>query len=655
MKTTGVIVVFVVSLIVFCMLCALCLMSLVVYSVFSSPEVRSVVEATRAPTPVPMITLTPAPTPGQGEQRTLESLLAVNVPENDLREIAFRLKGLDDIPVVVSESPANYSPGEVVEFWASNTDTDENFRVAARLVYETDHVYFFAEEDLSVNEARVRELVDDFEQHSYPTNRAFFGEEWSPGVDGDVHLYILYARGLGFSVAGYYSSVDEYSHLVHEFSNEKEMFYINADATGPGDSSLPGTLAHEFQHMIHWYNDRNEETWLNEGSSVLSEFLNGHGADGFDATFTREPDIQLNAWTEGGPGYDSIPHYGAAFLFMTYFLDRFGETATQRLVAHPENGLVSVQAVLQELGVEMSAADLFADWVVANYLNDASIGDGRYGYSNYPQLPEVSRPTEQFRSCPVDPVQFTVHQFAADYVEFDCDGPYTVSFTGTRQIRVVPTDPHSGRYVFWGNRQDESDTTLTREFDLSEVDRATLTYWAWWAIEENFDYVYVEASTDGEHWTILETPGGTGLNPTGNNLGWGYHHNSGGGDSSQWVQETIDLSAYAGAPVYVRFEYITDAAVNRPGFLLDDLAVPEVDYFEDFEAQAHGWDAAGWVRFDNLLEQTWVVQVIEGDSVTRVPLTDGQGEVTLSGPATLVVSGTTPFTTEVASYELSTR
>ena len=618
-------------------------------------------EATVAPLPEPSITLTPPPTPVIGESDTLATLLAVEVPESDLRGIALRLKGFDEIPEVVSETPANHAIGDVIEFWASNIDTDENFRVSARLVYETEHVYFFVQEGVTVNESRVRDLVDDFEQNSYPTNRAFFGSEWSPGVDGDEHLYILYAKGLGFSVAGYYSSVDEYSHLVHEFSNEKEMFYVNADATGPGDSSLPGTLAHEFQHMIHWFNDRNEETWMNEGSSVLSEFLNGYGADGFDASFTRDPDVQLNAWSEGGPGFDSIPHYGAAFLFMTYFLDRFGEAATQELVSHPENGLKSVQSVLGELnlvdeqtGAPYSAVDLFGDWAVANYLNDLTLENGRYGYSNYPQMPTIIGPTERFRSCPVDPVQFTVHQYAADYVEFDCEGAYTLSFIGSRQIRVTPADQHSGRFVFWGNRQDESDATLTRLFDLTDASSATLTYWAWWAIEENFDYVYLEASTNGEIWTILETPGGTDFNPTGNNLGWGYHYNSGGGDTSEWVQESVDLSPYVGQQVYIRFEYITDAAVNRPGFLLDDLAIPEIGYSTDFESGADDWEAAGWVRFDNLLEQTWSVQMITNNEtdVVRVPITAGRADIQLTGPATVVIAGTTPFTTEVASYEL---
>ena len=46
------------------------------------------------------------------------------------------------------------------------------------------------------------------------------------------------------------------------------------------------------------------------------------------------------------------------------------------------------------------------------------------------------------------------------------------------------------------------DTTLEREFDLSEVDEATLEFWMWHNIEEDWDYAYASISTDdGKTWT----------------------------------------------------------------------------------------------------------------------------------------------------------
>ena len=200
---------------------------------------------------------------------------------------------------------------------------------------------------MCIRDRDVQPLLDNFQQIIIPTVRKFFGHEWSPGIDGDPRIYILYAEGLGNSVAGYYSSTDEYSRLAHEYSNEKEMFYLNADIISLDDPGLAGTLAHEFQHMIHWAHDSNEETWMNEGSSVLAELLTGHTPQRFDLAFGANPDVQLNAWSTSGGGSESVPHYGAAFLFLYYYLERFGETATRALVAHQDNGLAAMDAALQ--------------------------------------------------------------------------------------------------------------------------------------------------------------------------------------------------------------------------------------------------------------------------------------------------------------------
>ncbi len=617
------------------------------------------------PTPKPVIITTPVPTPLPGASDTLQVLEEELLPYNDIRLLAMRLKGIPDIPEVVSTTPADHPVGTQLQFFVSNTDTNETFEITAELVYKTENVYFFAGEGIDVNQRRVEALVDEFQNEVYPTNREFFGSEPNPGVDGDPRLYILYARGMGFSILGYASSADGYSRLAQPRSNEKEIFYINADNTEPGDSDLPSTLSHEFQHMIHGNQDDNEESWVNEGASVLAEFLNGY-TPYFDYSFVDVPDTQLNAWSSE----NTAPHYGAGFLFLTYFLDRFGSDATQALVADPANGLRSVEAVLAELnltdpltGQPLTAIDVFADWVVTNYLHDKDVADGRYTYHNYRDVPEVNNLTDEFNDCPVSKSS-TVHQFGADYYEISCSGTLTINFTGSQRVSVVPTEPHSGRYAFWSNRGDKSDMTLTREFDLSGLTSATLSYWTWWNIEDDYDYAYVEVSTNGgETWTILNAPGTTDANPTGNSFGWGFTANSGGGRNPEWTEIEVDLSDYAGQVIQVRFEYITDDALNLNGMLIDDIAIPELDYAADFEEDEGGWEGEGFVRIDNFLPQKFVVQAIVYGTearVERLALTDANiGTLTVELGAgdrvVLVVSGITPFTTELASYEFEVR
>ena len=98
-----------------------------------------------------------------------------------------------------------------------------------------------------------------------------------------------------------------------------------------------------------------------------------------------------------------------------------------------------------------------------------------------------------------------------------------------------------------------------------------------------------------------------------------------GGDSAEWAEQRADLTPYAGGPVLIRFEYITDDAVYEDGWALDEIAVPEIGYVEDFETDLGGWDADGFVRHTNRLPQTYVVQAIrisdDGNVIVeRLPL-----------------------------------
>jgi immune inhibitor A len=592
---------------------------------------------------------------------TLQTLKNTIVPINNLPDLARRLKGERDIPLTVPPPPAPLAVGTHESFWVINVDTNENFQISATLRYVTDHLYFWVQDEVAFNQADVKTLSETFENKIYPTDRDFFGSEWTPGVDGDVHLYILYASDLR-SILGYFSPADEYHPLAYPYSNAHEMFLLNADRAPLNEDFTYGVLAHEFQHMIHWYRDRNEDTWMNEGFSELAALLNGYDGGGYDTAYARDPDLQLNDWPDGTG--ESIPHYGAAFLFLTYFLDRFGDQATQTLVGDPENGLVSIDKVLAELnerdsltGGQISADDVFMDWVLTSYLNDETVSDGRYYYHNYPNAPQPS-PTETISRCPRDPSTRDVHQYGVDYIRITCRGDYNLHFEGTLQVPVVPEDPHSGKYAFWSNRADGSDMTLTRTFDFRDYDGPiTLSYWAWYDLEKDYDYLYLEASSDGENWQILTTPSCTVDNPSGNSYGCGYN-----GKTNGWKQEQVDLSQYAGQQVQIRFEYVTDAAVNGEGFLLDDVSIPEIGYSSNFEDGDGGWQGEGWVRIENVLPQSYRLALIthgKSTHVADIPLTvDNTADIPLQiggdvDEAVLVVTGTNRFTRNKAAYRFS--
>ncbi|HET7012071.1 MAG TPA: hypothetical protein VFI11_14945 [Anaerolineales bacterium] len=604
------------------------------------------------------------PVPPQA-RAMLEALSEEVVPIADPVSLTERLQGVKDIPRVLAEDADPIPLGTRQTFWATDVDTDENFQLQARLAYATDHVYFWIEDGVEYDQGELEALVDEFEQETYPTNREFFGSEWSPGVDGDPHLYILYANGLGYSIAGYYSSNDEYSPLAHEFSNGHEMFYLMAENVGLASSFTSGVLAHEFQHMIHWYRDRNEETWMNEGFSEVAAFINGYDVGGADYEYAADPDQTLTFWPSE-PGTAGA-HYGQSFLLLGYFLDRFGPDATKALIAHEANGLDSMDQALLELGSldpltdePITADDVFADWALAMLLQDPSVGDGRYSFESYTAAPEPSI-SETVTECPGRTGSRSVSQYGVDYIRFDCSGDYTLTFEGTNLVPVLPAEAHSGDYAFWSNKGDESNMLLTRSFDLTDVEGPiSLDYWLWYDIEEDYDYLYLEASTDGgETWTILTTPSGTGEDPTGNSYGWGYNGFSGGEAPSQWIEESVDLSDFAGEEVLLRFEYVTDAAVNGEGLLLDDIRLEAIGYEEDFENSDGGWEGEGFIRLYNRLPQSYRVLVVEYGDETRVRPMElgadqiGRMDISIGGEVdevVLVVIGTTRHTWQPAEY-----
>ncbi len=180
----------------------------------------------------------------------------------------------------------------------------------------------------------------------------------------------------------------------------------------------------------------------------------------------------------------------------------------------------------------------------------------------------------------------------------------------------------------------------------------------WYDLETDYDYLYLLASTDdGDSWQILDTPSCTTEDPSGNSYGCGYN-----GVTDGYVEEEVDLSQFAGQKVTLRFEYVTDAAVNGEGFLLDDVEIPQINYFSDFETDDGGWIGDGFVRIQNRLPQTFQLSLIrKGDTTTVETLTLNDEQtlvlpISLSSPdeeIILVVSGTTRFTRQEAEYSIA--
>ncbi|MDI6871150.1 MAG: immune inhibitor A [Bacillota bacterium] len=158
--------------------------------------------------------------------------------------------------------------------------------------------------------------------------------------------------------------------------------------------------------------------------------------------------------------------------------------------------------------------------------------------------------------------------------------------------------PYSGLYEWWSGMGDQVERCLSRVFDLSMVSSAHLNFWTWYDIEQDWDYGYVEVSTDnGATWTSLPGAITTNDDPNGQNAGNGIT-----GSSNGWILASFDLTPFAGREIMLRFRYWTDMAVQGKGWCIDDVTIPEIGFFDNVESGNQGWLKTGgpgeWTIFE---------------------------------------------------------
>ena len=605
----------------------------------------------------------PSPSPSQATPATrviqdMTAALAANpLPIADLFDLTRRLKGRDGTPGLPFTAARQRAPDEAVgaatEFWTYDFDAKKNVKVTATLQVLTDHSKWWVENGVTIDPVAIQTTATTFETKIYPADRGAYGSEWTTGIDADPRVDILVARIPG-RAAGYFSSADELPVWVNQFSAEREMIYVNATSAHFPSDNMYSVLAHEFCHMIQFNKRVRSVVWFNEGQAQLCERFVTSG-NGFDQQFLRQPDTQLNDWSDLDK--DATLHYGAALLFLEFLRQHAGgDDLINALLAHGVDTPVDVDAVLRARG-QPGMDEQFADFVAANALIGSS-PDAKYAYSGTRLT--AAGPSAQDRVTSGNELKSTVHEYAARYVALP-QAAVHVTFSGQPTQRVIPTDAHSGRSFWWSDRVDGLDSTVTREVDLSSATKATLSFWSWYEIEPDFDYGYVSISTDGgTRWTTLRTDATTADDPNGNNLGNGMTGHSGSGTKPAWVKQTADLGAYAGKKVRLRFEYVTDGALNFNGLAIDDIAIPEIGFSDDAE-QDNGWAANGFIRSSNAVKQRYVVQVIRPGatpSVERHVVEDGTLEIDVDGSSDrkaplIAVTALAPRSTEPAGFTLS--
>jgi hypothetical protein len=114
--------------------------------------------------------------------------------------------------------------------------------------------------------------------------------------------------------------------------------------------------------------------------------------------------------------------------------------------------------------------------------------------------------------------------------------------------------------------------TMVFDVDPSQVAEGSVSFWAHWDIEPNWDCCLFQVSTNGgAGWqgvaTSYTVPGsGQGAQPLGVPVFEGLQ--------ASWVENLVDLSPWLGEPsIRFRFVLLSDSSLHRDGFYLDDFKI----------------------------------------------------------------------------------
>ncbi len=179
----------------------------------------------------------------------------------------------------------------------------------------------------------------------------------------------------------------------------------------------------------------------------------------------------------------------------------------------------------------------------------------------------------------------TTHKLGpSEYNTRDAQG---LVVTLPNKVKTVALGTPADGTAYWSGMGDGLNTSMTLKTPLAlpAGSRASLDFSTWYDIEAGYDYLYVEASTDGgSTWTKLTN------RLTGSDAG--IDGSSGG----SWVGTSFSLSKYAGKSVLLRFNYRTDGGVALKGFEADGIKVNDgrTVLFDDGAGDGSNWTLSGF-------------------------------------------------------------
>jgi len=334
--------------------------------------------------------------------------------------------------------------GDILSFYTYNYQSNTYEQISAVCRAKSNSTYIFVE-DAEWNAERVTQnAVDNFYkafEESTPLSsvdsskgireimETYYGS--TPNKSGNGYVYILIQDikddydppSQTTYIAGYFNPSDQGD---GSYSNKKDIIYVDSNPGNPSSQTALSIVAHEFQHLIHYGLDRNEQTWLNEGASEYASFLCGYGLRFYlYDLFLSNPEKSLISWN------GELSDYARVSLWTYYLGEKFGHSFITDVAQASDNGTDGVQSALTKNGINLSFDDVFSNFLVANYADAPEIDQtGYYGYEkiDLPVLPKISN---THKSYPVDSQQKNLPSYSTAYFRFTAqDSTAILNFSG---------------------------------------------------------------------------------------------------------------------------------------------------------------------------------------------------------------------------------
>lgn len=327
------------------------------------------------------------------------------------------------------------------------------------------HCVVFADEEIDVGETEATRVAYQFDDVIYPLVRQYLGHEANTGMDGDSRIYILLSdimdpEGSQIYTRGFYNPADMHSHGVdNPTSNEAEVLYMDTNPLQVGSKEFFEALAHQFAHMVLYNMDTyggtrgvRETLWVDEGLALLAQYLCEYGHPHYYVEkFLSNTNVPLTTtsfddWTSNTP----FGNYGASYLFSLYVYERFGKEFLIRWVSEEKNGEIGFDAAMKTTGRTDDFETVFADWIVANLVDDVSVSAaasyGKFGYRHI-DLNLIVPTAQRFSRFPSSRKGMVSARHGATYYLFhDAEASYmNILFDGSDEpndflLRTVSVD-----------------------------------------------------------------------------------------------------------------------------------------------------------------------------------------------------------------------